>query len=447
MPVLHRLLVLSFLLFWSGRSEAGAKTAKRKGPSMTERILFQSTPSSDWISGLKVEVLGKSPKGTWLAADDATALELLKRDKTTLALYPTRAVYIEAMEGLKEAEVTEAIHLRLALVEGNPESNSVPDFYFSEREGLEAIAAAADASGKGAALDAAFAAQLDAIRSINGPDAYRGQDKISLLEGIFEDLNKLNWEEEALRRHPNVGLPPLEPALEKSRKELALEIQRAERQVGVKYDHEPEGRVLNRLERGIFAKPLDEKLVKGIADGHEPVHKWKDGFVAIWGEYQLQQVPMADKEKTFLYFDAEECTGEFMSLTKAQLTQAFNRKSKQTKASDAAAYLSRLRLTLVLELLGRQEPVGKFNPALQVKFGTQAKREIAALQSFLASQHPWRKPSKPAVALRAELQAPLKEIDYWRAWTAAKFWAHEQESLDRLSAAKGKVISLLPKDL
>ena len=62
------------------------KPAKRKGPSMTERILFHPSPRDEWLKGLQAETLGKVPKGSWLSTDDATALELVKRDRLTAAL-------------------------------------------------------------------------------------------------------------------------------------------------------------------------------------------------------------------------------------------------------------------------------------------------------------------------------------------------------------------------
>lgn len=418
--------------------------AKRKGHSMTQRILFHPAPTVEWLKGLQVENLGKIPKGTWLAAEDAAALELVKRDKATLALYPSREAYAEAVEGLSGTEIAEAVELRRAIVEGNPQTRSVPDFYFLEREGLTAIAVAEAESGKD--LDAAFRAQVQVLAQLNGPDSYKGQDKLSLLDGLFDDLNKLNWEEEALRRHPGVTLVPLDPALEKSRKDLALELKRAERSLGVKYDHEPTGRVLDRLERGIFARPLDENLVRGIAEGHEPVQKWKDGFVSVWGEYALQNIPMADKEKTILYFDGGHCRGDFMSSTKGQLLRRFERQSRIPKSDDAAAYLAQLRLAVAIECLGRQGLVAGFNPALGDRIGRHAALEASHLKSFLAASKPWRK-TGAKTGLRAELQATLRETDFWRALAAAKHWDFEQERMDWIATAKAKVLSHLPQGM
>lgn len=444
MPISHRLFFLPCLLLFVVPARGDkAKAEKRKGPPMTERILFQTAPTVEWLKGLKTETLGRIPKGTWLAADDATSLELLKRDKTTLALYPTRAEYIEAMEGLAEDEKTEAIKLRLALVEGNPRTESIPDWFFFERDGLEAIAIAM--AGGAVPLEAAYKGQVDVLLNLNGSDPYRGQDKLTLLNGAFGDLNRLNWEEEALRRHPGVNLPPLDPALDRTRKDLALEIQRAERSLGVKYDHEPTGRVLDRLERGVFAKPFDERVVRGIHDGHEPVQKWKDGFVAIWGEYQLGQVPMVDKEKTILFFDADHALGIFLGLTPSQRMVAFGRQSKVAKSTDASTYLARLKAVAALELLGRRAPIAKFNPTLADRFAKQGELELQDLRSFLATQKPWtRSAGKP---IRQVLEASLKEMDFWAAWAAAKFWSEDQDRIQGLKAAKAKVLAALPKDL
>jgi hypothetical protein len=360
-----------------------------------------------------------------------------------MVLYATRADHDEAMEGLAKDEKAEAIKLRLSLVEGNPRTETIPDWFLFERDALEAIAIAS--GGGDGPLDAAFRSQVDLLLGLNGADPYRGQDKLTLLNGAFGDLNRLNWEEEALRRHPSVTLPPLDPALDKARKELALEIQRAGRALGVANANAPTGRVLDRLERGVFAKPYDEIVVRGIHDGHEPVQKWKDGFVAIWGEYQLGQVPMADKEKTILFFDADHALGIFLGLTPAQRMAAFGRQSKVPKSADASAYLARLKAVAMLELLGRRTHVAKFNPALADRFARHGELELRDLHAFLAAQKPWsRSRSKP---LRSVLEAPLKEMDFWAAWSAAKFWSEEQDRIDGIKAAKAKVLAALPKDL
>ena len=445
---LHSLLILSWMVLWAILpGHAGDNSASGKGRKKMQRILFHPAPTVEWLKGLKVETLGKSPKGTWLAADDAVALELLKRDKTTLALYPTLAVYQEAMEGLKGTEVSEAIHLRLILVESNPQTESVPDFYFPEREGLEALAVAALAPGAPSSLDVAFRSQLDLFLGFNGVEPYRGQDKISLLSGLFEAVNRLNWEEEGLRRHPLVDLESLDPGLEKSRKELALETQRGERALGIKFDHEPSGRVFDQLKRGVFATPVDEMLVRGISEGHEPVQKWKDGFVSIWPEFSLQNIPMGDKEKTFLYFDAGQCHADFLSSTKSQLIWKFEKQSKISKAADASSYIAGLRLSLILQLLGRRSLVAKFNPALADRMGKQAEMEIAGIKTFLALHKPWRRDRKGVAGIRAELQSSVPEAEFWRSWSAAKFWDFEQERMGWIVDAKAKVLTQIPAGL
>ena len=435
---LPRLSILSWLVFWAVMPiEADARSEKGKGRPMTQRILFHPAPTSEWVKGLKVETLGRIPRGAWLSVDDATALELLKRDKSTLMLYPTREEYQEAMEGLSEAETAEAVGLHHSIIAADPKSYSMP--YFSER-GLSILSAIASGSNEpgtaGTDSRSAFNRQLNLLRVIGGGDDDGGFGAISLFSSVFDPINELNWEVESLHKHVGDALPPVEPDLEKSRRELALQLQLGEKKQGVKYDHEPDGRVFVRLERGIYATPIDAMLVRGIRDGHEPVLEWKDGFVCAWSEFQFDEYPMKSKKKQILYFNANYFRTDHMSLTKSQLRVRFSKRGKLPLEDDAREHLANLKLGVVLNLGKKSKAAVKFDAPLADRMSRHAEMEAESLRKLLAAYPIWRK-KKAYVPeeIRSESTAAIIEVEFWNAWAARNQWYLIQPQVEKVLSA------------
>lgn len=438
---LQRLFILSLLAFRAVLPiEAGVRSEKGKGNPMTQRILFHGAPTADWVKGLKVETLGKIPKGTWLAADDATSLELLKRDKSTLMLYPARAELNEAMEGLTEAETAEAVTLRLALVEANPQNESMPEFGARMLATLAGMATVSNEPGSaGTDMRSEFDRQLELIRILRGGDDNGGFGAVSVFEGAFARLNLLNWEVEALRRHVGEALPPVEPELEKSRLDLALQLELGSKKHGAHRDYIPTGRVNERLERGIHATPFDERLVRGIREGHEHVQEWKDGFVCLWSEHQFDQFPMKEKKKGILYFDAQACQGDFMTLTKSQLKIRFSKRAKLSRPDDAREYLARLKLDVVLDLRVKAKGAARFEKPIAEAMSRHAGKEAESLRLLLAGNPVWRKkPVSGREEIKAEAASTLAEVEFWNAWAARNHWSLIQPMLENIIASLRK---------
>lgn len=438
---LKRLLILSWLVLRAVLPvEAGVRSEKGKGHPMTQRILFHPAPTADWVKGLKVETLGKIPRGIWLAADDATALELLKRDKSTLMLYPARAELNEAMEGLTEAETAEAVTLRLALVEANPQNESMVNFFTRARTTLAGMAAVSNMPGSaGSEMRSAYNRQLELLRILRGGDDKGGFGAVSLLEGAFAKLNLLNWEVEALHGHVGDALPPAEPDLDKSRLDLALQLELGSKKHGAHPGYVPKGRVDERLERGIHATPFDERLVRGIREGGEPVQEWKDGFVCIWSERQFGQLPIKEKKKAILYYDARTCQSDFMTLTKSQLLIRFSRRAKLSRAEDARAYLAQLKLEAVLELRNKEAGAARFEKPIAESMSRHAGKEAESLRQMLAGAPIWRqKQASGTDEIKAEMASALSEVEFWNAWATRSQWFRTLPMLEDILAAMRK---------
>lgn len=438
MPILHRLLILSCLALWCAfPTEGKSKPAKRKGPPMKQRILFHPAPTVEWLKGLQVETLGKIPKGTWLAADDAVALELLKRDKSTLMIYPTREDYQEMMEGLSEAEIAEVMSRKHAVVSSDPKAFTLPAFSERSMHLLSASASGSNEPGAfGQAMRTLFEREIQFLRVLMGGDDNGGIGAVSLFSNAFEPLNELNWEEEVLRKHVGAGLPPLDPSLEKSRSDLALHLQRGERKHGAKYDHEPTGRVWARLERGVYAVPLDTLLVEGIRSSHEPVVEWKDGFVCLWQESAFDQYPMKEKKKQILYFNGKRFQAEHMGLTRSQLRLRIAKRAKMPREDDAREYLADLKLDAVLDLGCKLKAAERFDKPLSEMMSRHLGLETESLRKLLAAYPIWRKARKyTQEEINAGSSLALKELEFWNAWAAANHWPLQQEQLEGYLAA------------
>jgi hypothetical protein len=434
MPITHRLLVLSCLALWCAHpAEGKTGPAKGKGSSMTQRILFHPSPTVEWLKGLQVETLGKIPGGTWLAADDATALELLKRDKSTRMLYPTRGAYDEAMEGLQGAEIEEAAKNRLDLLSADPKTYALPYFSVQAQSLLSAMAAGSREAGPaGTAMRTAFEKQLDLVRQLGGGEDRGGFGAVSLFDGAFIHVNELNWESESLRRHVGDAVPAAEPELEKSRRDLALQLQLGARKQGARYDHEPDGRVFVRLERGIHASPLDEALVRGIREGHEPVLEWDQGFVCAWPEFQFDEYPMKAKRKRILYFNADAFRADHMFLTKSQMKVRFSKRAKLDPGNDAREHLAGLKLGVIVDLLNKVKAAGRFDKALADRMARHARLETESLRLLLSAHPIWRKqPAYSQDEIAAERSAAISEVEFWNSWAARNQWTLIQEKLER----------------
>lgn len=437
----HSILFLSCTVLWTLLPiQAGVKSAKGKGPVMTQRILFHPAPTPDWVKGLQVETLGRLPKGTWMAVDDATALELLKRDKSTLMLFPTGEDYREFIQGLDEKEVAEAVAKKHALVAADPKSYSLPFFSLEAMGLLSASASGSNAQGEeGKAMREEFRLQLSRLRIFSGGEDDGGAGPISLLDGAFDPQNELNWEEEALRKHVGGKLPPLDPILEKSRRDLALALELGMRRLGAKYEHEPTGRVWAGLERGVYATPLDEKLVQGIRSSHEPVLEWKGGFVVAWKEFEFDHLPMKEKKKQILYFDADVFRAEHMSFTRSQLRLRFAKRASQPLEVDAREYLARLKLDAILNLWRKVAAVARFDKPLSERMTRQVELESESLRHLLAAYPIWRKEVDiSADQVRAGSEAAIGELEFWNAWAARNHWHLQQEQLEGYLAALRK---------
>ena len=108
-----RLALLALVFLPLGISpQAKPVQAKRKGAAMTQRVLYSPAPVSDAVREAKPGFLGKSAHGAWFSLDDAAALKLRKDDSSVTMLYPDRAEYDRALEGLDETQVQEAIAWR-----------------------------------------------------------------------------------------------------------------------------------------------------------------------------------------------------------------------------------------------------------------------------------------------------------------------------------------------
>lgn len=404
---------------------------------MTERILFHPDPTVAWLKGLKVETLGRIPKGTWLAADDAVALELLKRDRMTLMLYPTREEYQEAIEGLDEAERGKAVALRQEILGFDPKSFSLPDFSGRSLAILSMAASGSEDPGPaGAGMRQAFKRHLGLIQVYAGGEDEGGSGKVPLLDGMLEPLNTLNWEERVLGGHVGDALPSLDAALQASRKSLVLAIQQAMRRLGAKYEQEPTGEFLADLARGVFASPLDTTLVKGIRSSREPVLEWKDGFVCVWKESGFDHFPMQEKKKRILYFNARAFESEFRGLTAAQVRMSFEKRSRQPIEGDAREYLAQLKLSALLALRKKLAAVGRFDAKLSESMATQAELETASLRALLAAYPIWRAPKTHTPEdVKAAAASEIKDMEFWNGWVSAKQWHEQQADVERFLAA------------
>lgn len=437
----HSLLFLSCTVLWTLLPiQAGAKSAKGKGQAMTQRILFHPAPTTDWVRGLQVETLGRIPKGSWMAVDDASALELLKRDKSTLMLFPTREEYQEAMEGLDEAQTAKAVAMRQAVNAADPKSFSLPDYTEAVMSRLSASAAGSDEpGGAGQAMRASFDRELDLLVLMSGGNGEWGAGAVTLFSSSYDPLNELNWEEEALRKHVGDRLPPLDSALEGSRRDLALRLQQGMKRHGAKIDQEPTGRSWAGLERGIFVTPMDERLVSGIRSSHEAALEWKDGFVCAWKESGFGILPMKEKKKQILYFDAGVFRAEHGGLTVSQLRIRFARRAAQPLEADAREYLARLKLDAVLDLAGKLKPAARFDKPLADLMSRHLEAEKQGLRKLLSAYPIWRKSQKPSLEqIKAESAAALKDLEFWNAWAARNSWHLEQEQVEGFISAMRK---------
>lgn len=442
----HRLLVLIITLLWSHfPAVAGSGAAKRKGQAMTQRILFHPAPTADLVKNLKVETLGKIPKGTWFAADDATALELVKRDKSTQMLYPSREEYGESMEGLDAAQIAEAVNKRLQIWSAEAPSQVLPHLFEIEKTYLAKLAAgASDSKNDAKGLNGFYRRDLEILNLILIDSRFHYWKPGKLMEAAFEDLNDLNRDLESLEKRYGSMVQTPNADLVKVREALALNLEKGMQKYGLRKGAPASGKVHVNLKRGVYITPMDTMIFKGIEDNHEPVQAWKDGFVTMWEDWDFQSLEARGKKVHVLYLDENEFYGDYLSYTAAQRARQYAKRLKPVSSQSLAEQLANRQLSLVLAEFLIGPALEKTDPALASEIESHSKLETEALRSGLAIAAASDTASTPSLPKGFSFQESgekgFSEISFWLSWAQANQWADVLPELEKIHIAKRKFV-------
>lgn len=403
---------------------------------MPQRVLFHPSPTAEWAKSLQVDALGRAPKGAWLAASDADALELLKRDRLTAMLYPSREAYDEAMEALPGPQIAEAVEKRLKTWTSEAESWILPHLFEREKGFLRRL-------GGNPSARAFLEPHLAILDKALIEGRYRNWQVTELLEALFEDLNYLIQDLESLEGRFGGRLPPQPAGLKAARLEAAVGLERALQRHGRKQGVPATGRVHANIKRGALIAPLDKGLVDGLEDAHRPVQAWKDGFVTPWEDWDLENLESRGKRVEILYFSEDGFLGDFLPLTPAQRARRLEKAAGRAATTGPADHLADLQVAFILTAGNAGRRLAGAEAGLAEQVARLRQSEVEALGALLA-QTPGAQ-GRSGGALAAEAEAGAAEAAFWLSWSAASRWMDIQEDLEKVLLAKRDQASALRK--
>jgi hypothetical protein len=446
----HRLFILVITLVWSVHPVfAGSGTSKRKGQAMTQRILYHKAPTAEFVKNLKVDILGQLPQGAWMATDDATALELLKRDKSTAMVYPSREKYDQAMEGLTPDQMAKAMALRLELWTARAKDEVLPYLYEVEVAYLTKLAvASADPkfNSKNLTKDLIdfYNLEFEILDLTLFESRYKQWTPAALIEATFESLNPLNQDLESLTKRFGAATPVTKTEVLASRQKLALTLDSGLHKYGLKQGANPTGKVHASLLRGVYLTPFDAMRFQGIKESHEPIQEWSKGFVTAWEDWDLKSLESKGGKAQILYLNGSELLRGFMSLTAPQLENRFSKRLKPTSTADLAQYLASRQIVLAL-IEGRVGPaLEKSDLAISQEIIAHLKLEKEELRSNLILANTLKvHPSSNGPTLLDQGEADFSEISFWVNWSQANHWDIALAELEKIQPAKRKFLDQL----
>jgi hypothetical protein len=409
---------------------------------MHRRILFHPAPDADWAKGLKPDVLGRSPAGTWLAVSDADALELLRRDRATLPLFATRQEFDEAMEGLDPAQAAEAVDKRLKVWSAGAASHVLPHLLAEEKRFLAALAkdSLEAPSSRGGARQF-YLRQFGILDRLLIADRFRNWEPARLMETAFDELNELNRDVESLSARYGGLLPAPEPGLAEIRESLADALKQAMQRQGLRKGASPSGKVHANLKRGVYATPLDPVRVEGIREGHEPVQEWRNGYVTLWPDWDLGTLERGGGKADILYLDEAEFYRDHLLLTASQKAVAWGRRLKPVGSADLAAHLAERQLAVILIEMRAAPGFEAAEPVLAGEMRNHMKAETEALREGLALAAPSLKLPKGGLLETGE--RGVAEMSFWLSWAGASRWHDIQDDLEAAIGEKRAFLAAL----
>lgn len=408
-----------------------------------QRILIHPAPDAGWAKGLAVDVLGRSPAGTWVAAGDADALELLKRDRATLPLFPTREEYDGAMVGLDPSQAAEAVDKRLKVWSAGASSHMLPHLLAGEKRYLAALARESldAAAPDGGGTRRFYLRQFGILDRLLIAERFRNWEPARLLETAFEELNELNRDVESLSARFGAEFPAPAPDLTAAREALADALKQAMQRHGLRQGAPPSGKVHANLKRGVYVTPLDPLRVEGIREGHEPVQEWRDGYVTLWPDWDLGTLERGGGKAAILYLDEALFYRDHLLLTGAQKAVAWGRRLKPVAMPDLAAHLAERQMALILTGMRAAPGLEAVEPQIAEEMKGHMKAETEALRGGLALAAPALDP--PGGDLVAAGERGLAEMSFWLSWAAAAHWTDIQDDLDAALEEKRAFLAAL----
>lgn len=438
------LLAIVFLPI-CGIAAAKPAASKRKGEVMTQRVLYAPAPVSDAVRAAHPDFLGKTPSGAWFGVESEAALALRREDTTVRLVYPSRAEYEEEMQGLDEAQRAEALALRLKTWASRLQNEALTEIYFGEREYLARLAKASSQSGKsGEYFQQAFKDELSLIDLILNEDRFDTWPVQSQLEAVFEKLNTLNRDIERLQDQFKDNVPPIAPSLAAARKALAVSTEKAMQKYGLHKGVAATGNIFVSFERGFFIVPKSPHLAEELKEENRSVQEWKDGFVTVWEDWNLDVLNQVSKQHSILYLDMEDFNLDFARLTPAQRSRRFSERAGGIGTSEIAIHLANqeLGLTLVGSRMGRLTAAKE--PPVAAEISKLAEQESENLRETLAARGAWRRPEAGAGAsILAAAEQGLAEARFWRDWGTVSHWNSEMQDLEKVLERKGRLVDSL----
>jgi hypothetical protein len=362
---------------------------------LPHRVIYCALGCASLLANLRHESLRKLDSGSVESVSDEVVATLLLNDPSLPILFFSRSAYDQAMRGLTDSGIDDALRNRLSRWAPKAVDHALDWVARDQRRSLTLTARALKGSSGQAAqvFESHFDLGLDLMTSIAGSGRFDRMELADLISAVIEKDAML------IQELGNIAEARTRNQLAKA---LAEELRRQGRgDFSQALPYEEPG-------RGVWIVPSDKGLLEYLKTSMEPSVVWRGGVVAKLSLRAIKDFQKQGKKIAILYPDPGALLQDMAELSKPELILRFedhSTASEAVQAQELGDYLNMLRLEVALLRRALRARAATDAPGIVALLDQQIRTETAILATQFAMAGSWL-PSgdaeaPPAARLRA----------------------------------------------